>query len=304
MPATADKASTESDPTRPWGMRLVGYLAAFLVLGGSLAYVVANTGTSADPDRDRADDASADQPAAPEDDPAGAETDTGADAESGSPTEPPDDAEVTVAESGFSAVPDSTGQPQVSWGLILENTSEEAAATATVEIDVVDEDGDSLVAESYEHDRNMAELLRPSIGDLVAPGEQTGLGDFVLLDDDEVAEVTFDVVEMRWWEPDSAPDTTEQEVGEVVGDHSGGELELEFTVHSQRQQELEAPSAQAVFRETGEDGAIVGGSRSLDFAAEYAFPRGESTHRATIRDGLPAELAADAVEVYIYSARV
>ncbi|MDS1270865.1 hypothetical protein RIF23_11185 [Lipingzhangella sp. LS1_29] len=279
-------------------VRLFGQLAALLLIAGVVGYFLVDTGVGQEPEP-QVPDTENDQDPAPEPETA---PDPQAPGDPGAAAEPGNEATVAVVDSGFSVLATPAGEPIVSWGLVLENTGEEAAVTASVQIDIVDDDGDSLIPESYEQDQNMAELLRPGVNDLLEPGQHTGLGDFVLLTDADVAEVEFEVVDVEWWEPGSGPDVEDLAVTAVTATSGDDELELEFTVDSEHPRDVDSPTVQAVFH--NEDGEIVGGSRSLDLAGDYAFAQGESEHRAVIRDGLPPDLDPGDVQLYAYSSRL
>jgi hypothetical protein len=223
-----------------------------------------------------------------------------------------DGGELRIVESGFTPITDVAGEPMVTWGLVVENTSRETAASVTVNLDILDQHGDSLVTEisDYATTREIS---------LVMPGQRAGIGDATYVTAPDVAEMSFRLDNPRWLPvantvfPVAALTAGDIETSREDGrrvlmywDEEGirpveaehGPLVVQFRVESGYDRILDDPSAQAVFRDR--DGTIVGGTHPGDTDLWTTIPPGWSIQRIRTGDGPPASADLARTEVYVY----
>ncbi len=217
-----------------------------------------------------------------------------------------DGGELRIVESGFSTVTNSNGNPMGTWGLVVENTSEDTAATQPVELDYLDSSGESLVDDEPKVNSDIT---------AIPPGGRAGISDTVYLDRPGLDEVDIELGETEWWPLDAEgfelAELTASEVETLVQPDSGmpeeppsgqsvdweeDQMVVQFRVDSGYTRMLNNPGAFAIFRDG--DGEIVGGSSPLDIESYTEFPPGWSIQRIDVGDPTPADLAPDQTEVY------
>lgn len=156
---------------------------------------------------------------------------------------------VEIIEMGFSAGQDVGGSPEggsdVSWGAIVENTSDRAAH------------GVDLRATYHDADGTTEDRLYTV--DLLLPGQRLGVGEDLVgpLDlNGPVVDVGVTVDRVESWRPrDAGAAITADDVW--VGYSPDGELTVAFVARSPNDSAVESISTRAVFRNA--DGEIVGG---------------------------------------------
>jgi len=223
-----------------------------------------------------------------------------------------DGGQLRIVESGFSPLTDVAGEPMVTWGLIVENTSQVTAAMVGVSVDILDAGGRSLVPETsdYAKSRGISRIM---------PGQRAGIGDAVYVTGPGVASVSFHLGDPQWLPtgmlqiPVAPLAASQVETSRYMGsgtvpywDENGirilsddqGLLRITFRVESGYDSILGDPSAQAIFRNA--QGAIVGGTAPGDTDAWAIFPPGWSNQRIDVRDGPPATADLSRTEVYPY----
>lgn len=223
-----------------------------------------------------------------------------------------DDGEVTIVEQGHRRIADVAGAPQVTWGAMVENTSEEMAAVVQLKLAILDSDGESLNKKHGDY------ALDPRVPG-VLPGQRTGVGDAVYVDSDGVDKVEIEIAEVTWYPLDNTnPDFAELQVSKVttswvnkgeevpywgddgVGSHVDrrGDLVVRFRVDSGYDRLVVRPGACAIFRH---DGEIVGGAPldSMDSKAE--LPPGWSKQYLKVKYGPPEQIDEKQTKVYVYA---
>jgi hypothetical protein len=187
---------------------------------------------------------------------------------------------VEITEMGFSAGQDVSGTPEgasrVSWGAIVENTSDRAANGVDLRATYHDADG------TTEDRLYTVDLL---------PGQRLGVGeDLVALDlNGPIVDVEFTVDRVESWRPRDA-DAAIAADDVWVGYSPDGELTVAFVARSPNDSAVESISARAVFRNA--DGEIVGGSSGIT-----GLQPGQPAQAWMV---MPVEIPdASTVEVYI-----
>lgn len=206
-----------------------------------------------------------------------------------------DGGELRIVESGFSPITDRPDN-LVSWGLIVENTSSESAASVVLDVDVIDANGDSLVkGDGWQRSRRI---------DLIMPGERAGIGHATYVTGPGVADVTFELADPRWWPLDNDRRPVARLGVSEIEIVSGGlrwaigdPLTLRFRVESGYDHMVTGPGVQMVFRD--EEGEVVAGIYSGP-TVHAAIPPGWSIQRSEVRYDLPEQVDLDRTEVYVY----
>jgi hypothetical protein len=201
----------------------------------------------------------------------------------GGGNEPTGSATIEVVESGFSNFMGGFDQDErsVTYGFIVENTGDEVATDISISISAYDADGTALASDS-----KTIYVLRP--------GEQMGLGDEFFGDtfSAEVDSIDVQVSEPSNYSIDDIPDEgtlTAEGITTTADDYS---VTTRFTATSTYAQQLDFPSAYAVYRNT--DGDIIGGSSgSLDFVAANGSTAGEVSSWDLIPDVATTEVFLD-----------
>lgn len=222
-----------------------------------------------------------------------------------------DDGEVAIVEQGHRAITDVAGEPQVTWGAMVENTSEEMVAVVQLKLAIRDADGESL---NKQHGDYALDPMVPA----VLPGQRTGVGDTVYVDGPGVEKVDIEVQEVTWYPLGNAsPDFGELKVSEVKSEwvnkgeevpywgddeigsyvNERGHLLLRFRVDSGYGRIIERPGACAIFRL---DGKIVGGAPVDSMNSRAELPPGWSKQYLKVKYGPPEKFDEAATKVYAY----
>ncbi|CAM3554832.1 hypothetical protein [Stackebrandtia soli] len=226
-------------------------------------------------------------------------------------TEAADGGSVEIVEYGFTPVKDVAGDDQISWGVIVENTSADSVAIATVALAVKGEDGSSLT-EGTGWD---VDVMTP----LLAPGERVGIGSTSYIDDGEVADAKPTISAERWWLAADQPTAADAvDVSELTSDWVGagdevpywgsdgigsfvdtdGTLRLRFRVEVEGEA-IHSPRAVAIFR--NEDGDIIGANRPDEIGSSTTIPHGWSYQEINVKYGPPPNTDADSIEIYVFA---
>jgi hypothetical protein len=201
----------------------------------------------------------------------------------GGGNEPTGSTTVEVVDSGFSNFMGGFDQDErsVTYGFIVENTGDEIATDISISISAYDADGTALASDS-----KTIYVLRP--------GEQMGLGDEFFGDtfSTEVDSIDVQVSEPSNYSVDDVPDEgtlTAEGITTTADDYS---VTTKFTATSTYGQQLDYPSAYAIYRNTAGD--IIGGSSgSLDFVAANGSTAGEVSSWDLIPDVATTEVYLD-----------
>lgn len=221
--------------------------------------------------------------------------------------EPPDGAELTVAETGFSV---STYQPDasaelLSYGVIVGNPSEFMALDVSVDIRLLDADGQPIDEISGEP-ADDPEPRRQSLTRLL-PGEQIGLGRTVPHYGGEVVELAVDVEaaswspvsDQLWWShPITASDVTTQDTGDSSVLRFA--VDAAYTDDMIRGQLWIGGHFTAIFRDAG--GAVVGGAdccHGTGGQVPVEVPPGRSDVELNLEHGTPARADDTRTEIYL-----
>ncbi|MEV0840208.1 hypothetical protein AB0I55_11710 [Actinocatenispora sera] len=222
-------------------------------------------------------------------------------------TTPPDHGTVKIDETGFENIRDVAGEPQVTWGAIIENTSGKATAAVELRITYLDRAGKKLKVEDFYERAAVPAVL---------PGRRTGVGGVTYLDDPAVAAVRIRVGTTRWWvEPGTPPTlaagrirTDWRDKGEQVPYWGGGKigafrndrgtLYVTFRVDSSYRTVLSRAGVTAVFRNA--KGHIVGGSTMTDLGLDVVLPPGWSDQSLRVKYGPPEDVDEARTEIYVY----
>jgi hypothetical protein len=222
--------------------------------------------------------------------------------------EPPDGAELAVVETGFSASPNPTGDPEadlLSWGVMLENTSDEYAVfDGVVTVRLLDADGDPIDELSGEPSDEPVQFL--PVVTRVLPGERVGFGNTVPHYGADVAAVAVEV-ETGYWQPVTGGAWWTQPItasAVTTQDTSDGST-LSFTVDAAFTEDMIPGELRigghfaAIFRDSG--GAVIGGAKCCHGTGEAAVevPPGQSQGELNLRDGIPADADDARTEVYL-----
>ncbi|HIV59310.1 MAG TPA: hypothetical protein H9902_15295 [Candidatus Stackebrandtia faecavium] len=202
-----------------------------------------------------------------------------------SPSATPDDTAIEVVDSGVS---DVAGEA-VSYGALVENTSDTVAFMSVASVSVLDSDGE--IIESGEEN----ELYQQGLT-AIFPGKPVGFG--ATVPSKRAAEADSITVEIgvdEWWSLEDAqaefPEVTTSHVSVAEDD---GETLVSYAVSVT--EGLPVSYASAVFRDS--DGAIVGGEAATQ---PQALAPGDSQQQLVCRHGLPEAADSSETEVYIVS---
>ncbi|HEY1177816.1 MAG TPA: hypothetical protein VGF17_16795, partial [Phytomonospora sp.] len=160
-----------------------------------------------------------------------------------------------MVDKGFSAG-ERDGEPMVSYGVVVENTSAWVAYIAAVSVRMVGADGETV-------EDTVSGNGGPVVRDVrvIMPGTQAVLGNTTFVDRAGTAELEVGVDGVQWWPPDNgthefAALTASDVTTSFEDEHA--KATVEYTVNSGYGAELETVWAEAVFKNA--DGAIVGGT--------------------------------------------
>ncbi|MGH3663913.1 MAG: hypothetical protein ACRDTQ_18910 [Micromonosporaceae bacterium] len=224
---------------------------------------------------------------------------------------PGDNGKVRLVEKGYSPIRDSGDDNLVSYGAVLENTSQKRAAVVTVSLEILDAQGKSLVGKISEY-----ALTRESA--LILPGKRTGISDCVYILSPDVASVEFTVTEVRWlnvdpqhrysaelsakllktgWQKGRGHTLHWDEEG-ISAVPDSDSLILKYEVDSGYTTLLTNPDMSAIFRDA--KGAIVGGTIRSNVDVYSEFPPGASRHVLRVKYGPPEGIDLKRTELYPY----
>jgi hypothetical protein len=106
----------------------------------------------------------------------------------------PDGSTVGVVESGFSVIDEPPARPDVTYGVVLENTSTAYLAILTlVTVQLTDADGNRANDTVRTPPSDPAQAVQT-----IFPGQRIGIGDQVYLDRQGIVEMTVEVGESSW----------------------------------------------------------------------------------------------------------
>jgi hypothetical protein len=181
--------------------------------------------------------------------------------------EPPDGGTLEVAEVGFSESPRTTGDTSadlLSWGVVIENTSDEyLAVDGAVTVTLLDADGNPIDELSGEPASEPVPSL-PTLTRLL-PGERIGFGHTVPHYGADVADLAVEV-EASFWQPVNASHWSAHPITatDVVTQRSGDRVTLGFTVNAAYTGDMVSGQLwvgghfAAIFRDGS--GAVIGGA--------------------------------------------
>ncbi len=202
-----------------------------------------------------------------------------------SPSATPDDDAIKVRDSGVSEVQGES----ISYGALLENTSDTVAFMSVASVSVLDDEG--AVIESGEEN----ELYQQGVT-AIFPGQTVGFGATVPSEQSKEADsITVEVDVDEWWALDDAQDEFPQvSTSHVSVAQEDDEAVVSYAVSVT--EDLPVSYAAAVFRDA--EGAIVGGAAAMQ---PQALSQGDSQQQLVCRHGLPDDAQLDETEVYIVS---
>ena len=195
---------------------------------------------------------------------------------------------VEVVESGFSNFMGGYDKDEraVTYGFIVENTGDEIATDISISISAYDASGTALASDS-----KTIYVLRP--------GESIGLGDEFFGDSfsTEVDSIDVQVSEPSNYSVEDVPEEgalTAEGITTTADDYS---VTTKFTAKSTYGQQLDYPSAYAIYRNAAGD--IIGGSSgSIDFITANGSTAGEVRSWELIPDIATTEVYLDPGSFY------
>lgn len=207
---------------------------------------------------------------------------------------PPDGGEVRVVDKGFSAG-ERDGKPTVSYGVVVENTSEWVAYLAAVSVRMVDAEGETV-------DDTVSGTGGPVVRDVraIMPGTQAVLGNATFVDRAGITDLEVAVEGAQWWPPkNEVREFAELTASNVVFTWEEGREKavIDYTVHSGYSTELEMVWAEAVFKNA--EGKIVGGTHPSGTVAGAHGP-GTSPGRIDAVGPLPSDVDGARTMVHLY----
>jgi len=201
-----------------------------------------------------------------------------------------DGKQVRVVESGWTPYRQRTSH-RMTWGVVVENASQQTAALVRAAIDLVDPEGRSLLSNGPE-----------SRWFVVMPGTRAGIGGFPYLTGPPDGADLVVTLEEEWWPPGTPQyhPVAATQVSDIDPSRDdprelrGYPLAFTFRVDSEYDIMLEQPYIDLVFRDR--TGAIVGG---LEEKLLARIPPGWSIHRLRLHDDLPPEVDVAGTEIYV-----
>lgn len=205
---------------------------------------------------------------------------------------PPDGGEVRVVDKGFSAG-EQDGEPTVSYGVVVENTSAWVAYVAAVSVRMVDADGGTIEDTVSGSGGALVRDVRA-----IMPGEQAVLGNGTFVDRAGIADLEVGIEGVQWFPVENGVhEFAELTASDVVVTWEDGKATIDYTVNSGYAGELEKVWAEAVFRDAA--GKIVGGTHPSG-TVEGAHGPGASPGRIDAVGPLPPEGGVEVAVVYLY----
>ncbi|MEU3269327.1 hypothetical protein ABZ639_00690 [Saccharomonospora sp. NPDC006951] len=271
MGPDSNSAATDSGPKRRRGLVPVIAAAAAIVLAGVAVFVV---GSGDAPDE--LDASGSVEPSPPRVE---------------SFDEPPDGGELKLVDSGLS-IYEVEGLPDaLSYGVVVENTSDAYVAEfPAVSVAVLDGNGEVVAAGD--------ELALRHDLTVVMPGERIGMGDAFNVGnlglDPASVELDVTIGDARWRPVEDSGHAAVVAGAVTVGDVDDSWVELTFEVTSRYSGVLASAQAYAIFRDS--EGVIVGGAPPM--GGQRLSP-GKSEGTLEVRDRLPETADETKTEVYV-----
>ncbi|MBO2456828.1 hypothetical protein [Actinomadura violacea] len=216
---------------------------------------------------------------------------------------------VRIVDHGFSTRRDAAGEEQVSWGLVLENTSRTSAAAVPVTVGILDRGGAQLIGK-------VSDFARHRSTPYILPGARYGIGDDTYVKRAGAARLSFALGAVQWLPPGDqrVPHLTASLVKADLyrvdktqffwlADPDRAEMRRErrydlsitFRVESGASAVYDDGHASAVLRDSR--GRIVGGTGPADTDAYTSFPPGWSVQAIHTR-GVPRTVDVKHIEIY------
>lgn len=182
---------------------------------------------------------------------------------------PTGDGQIAIGEQGFSVSMDQLSDAETgSYGVMLENTSDQVATLVTVQVGFLDESGTVIGTDSQ-----MINVLMP--------GQTFGIGNSGIELDGDPVEMQVTPEEPTWDSPDDYGEVTTSGLSTTIDDY--GAPTTNFTAESTYSEQLDSPYAYVVYRNSGGD--IIGGAwSSMSFIQANGSSTGEVTSYYTIDD--------------------
>lgn len=208
-------------------------------------------------------------------------TTTAVTATTGDPAEPPDTATpetvappsgegaVREVEQGFTVARDELSETEYgTYGVVLENTTDQVATSVEISVGFVDESGTVIGTDEQ-------------ILNVLGPGQTFGIGNSGIELDGTPVELDVTVGEPMWESAGDHGQVTASGVSTTVDDY--GAPTTNFTAESTYGEQLDSPYAFAIYRNA--DGEIVGGNWDImSFIQADGSTTGDVTSLYTIED--------------------
>jgi hypothetical protein len=192
------------------------------------------------------------------------------DTEPSGPQGPPADGELAINEQNFTVSFDQlSDQDTLSYGFIVENTTDQVAVGVNAAIAFKDEAGTVIGS-----DEELVNVIRP--------GATFGIGDSGIEVDGDAVDMEVTISEPTSWESaDSYGEITVSGINTTIDDY--GAPTTAFTAESTYEEQLDSPYAYVIYRNASGD--IVGGAWStMQFLQPNGSTTGEVSALYTIED--------------------
>lgn len=203
--------------------------------------------------------------------------------------EPGDGAQVEITESAFTVTEDSSGDPMVSYAIILSNPGTDIALYTKLEIQLLDADGEAIV----DLDADRESVNRDAF--LIMPGQTQAVSALTYVESGDVESIDVALSGTEWADPEDdrfMPLTAD----DVSAEADGNRAVVTFAVDSPYDNELTAVSTYAIFRDSS--GELLGGSAAID-ADPLSYVPGINDGEIEVSGGVPPEWDPDSTEVYV-----
>lgn len=222
---------------------------------------------------------------------------------------PPDGGTLEVAETGFSESPRTTGDTSadlLSWGVVIENTSDEyMAVDGAVTVRLLDAAGDTIDELSGEPTGEPVPAL-PTLTRLL-PGERIGFGHTVPHYGADVVDLAVEV-EAGFWQPVNERHWSAHPITatDVTTQRTGDRVTLGFTVDAAYTSDMVSGQLwigghfSAIFRD--DSGAVVGGAdccHATGGNVPVDVPPGRSQAELLLDFEAPAQADDTRTEIYL-----
>ncbi|MEV4757579.1 hypothetical protein AB0J86_21040 [Micromonospora sp. NPDC049559] len=207
----------------------------------------------------------------------------------------PDGGSIRMVEQGLSSIWDGAGKEMVTYGIVVENTSRDRAAVKTkVTIRITDGSGKAIT----DLDAGSPAVAR-EIG-VVLPGQQVGIGGDVYVDRPGAASLLVEIAGATWLPPENELIPVARLGASEIRTQAaspGPGTTITFAVDSEYPDALQAPKAQAIFRDSL--GQILGGTGPNRTAADNRYAPGRSQGQIRLPHGRPDKTDDSRTEVYL-----